>query len=70
MLHLYKRTKYNNRLFHIFAKFGVFPYAVFKMVRKKISEYMKEEVSRMEWNAVFWDATPCGSCNNLRFGGT
>jgi hypothetical protein len=21
-------------------------------------------------NAVFWDATPCGSCKNLRFGGT
>jgi hypothetical protein len=21
-------------------------------------------------NAVFWDVTPCGSCNNLRFGGT
>jgi hypothetical protein len=21
-------------------------------------------------NGVFWDVTPCGSCNNLRFGGT
>jgi hypothetical protein len=21
-------------------------------------------------NVVFWDATPCGSCNNRRFGGT
>jgi hypothetical protein len=21
-------------------------------------------------NAVFWDATPCGSCKYLRFGGT
>jgi hypothetical protein len=21
-------------------------------------------------NAVFWDVTPCGSCNDLRFGGT
>jgi hypothetical protein len=21
-------------------------------------------------NGVFWDATPCGSCNNRRFGGT
>jgi hypothetical protein len=21
-------------------------------------------------NAVFWDVTPCGSCKNLRFGGT
>jgi hypothetical protein len=21
-------------------------------------------------NGVFWDVTPCGSCKNLRFGGT
>jgi hypothetical protein len=21
-------------------------------------------------NGVFWDVTPCGSCNNRRFGGT
>jgi hypothetical protein len=21
-------------------------------------------------NDVFWDVTPCGSCKNLRFGGT
>jgi hypothetical protein len=21
-------------------------------------------------NAVFWDVTPCGSCNNRRFGGS
>jgi hypothetical protein len=21
-------------------------------------------------NGVFWDATPCGSCKNRRFGGT
>jgi hypothetical protein len=21
-------------------------------------------------NCVFWDVTPCGSCNNRRFGGT
>jgi hypothetical protein len=24
---------------------------------------------RMLMNAVFWDVTPCGSCNNRRFGG-
>jgi hypothetical protein len=21
-------------------------------------------------NGIFWDVTPCGSCKNLRFGGT
>jgi hypothetical protein len=21
-------------------------------------------------NGIFWDVTPCGSCNNRRFGGT
>jgi hypothetical protein len=28
----------------------------------------KHEVRMM--NGVFWDATPCGSCKNRRFGGT
>jgi hypothetical protein len=29
-------------------------------------------VEKLEWkkNGIFWDVTPCGSCNNRRFGGT
>jgi hypothetical protein len=30
--------------------------------------YMK--TNRQVKNGVFWDVTPCGSCKNLRFGGT
>jgi NAD(P)-dependent dehydrogenase (short-subunit alcohol dehydrogenase family) len=28
------------------------------------------QTSVSDWNAVFWDITPCGPCNNRLFGGT
>jgi hypothetical protein len=33
-------------------------------------EIILEGTKYMLKYAVFWDVTPCGSCNNRRFGGT
>jgi hypothetical protein len=29
----------------------------------------RERLNKIK-NGVFWDVTPCGSCKNIRFGGT
>jgi hypothetical protein len=46
---------------------------VWLLTRKSITyKYVRFEVftAVSMKNCVFWDVTPCGSCKNLRFGGT
>jgi hypothetical protein len=36
---------------------------------KEVGLVVNVDKTRYTFNGIFWDVTPCGSCNNRRFGG-